>query len=49
LSAEHARPVRKDRPRRPASKRDVPHERSSESRAPRSRAPSRPTRKKPPE
>jgi pseudouridine synthase len=49
LSAEHARPVRKDRPRRPASKRDVPHERSSESRGPRSRAPSRPTRKKPPE
>jgi hypothetical protein len=27
----------------------VPHERSSESRGPRSRAPSRPTRKKPPE
>jgi 23S rRNA pseudouridine2605 synthase len=49
LSAEHARPVRKDRPRRSASKRDVPHERSSESRAPRSRGPSRPARKKRPE
>ena len=49
LSPEQARPVRKDRPRRPASKRDVPHDRSSESRAQRSRAPSRPVRKKPPE
>ena len=51
LSAENARPVRKDRPRRPASKRDVPHERSSEPRAPqsapRSRSPQERARKKP--
>jgi pseudouridine synthase len=47
LSAENARPVRKDRPRRPASKRDAAHPRSSDDGPSRARSPKAPARKKP--
>ena len=51
LSPEKTRPVRRDRPRRSAAKRDVPHDRardgSSDERAPRPRPPERRVPRKP--
>jgi 23S rRNA pseudouridine2605 synthase len=47
LSPEKKRPVRGDRPRRPAAKRDASHPRASDDRAPRPRSPKGPVRKRP--